>query len=86
MKRLLSSLNLLRTFEVAGRHLSFTLAAEELCITLPQSASKSAGWRKISASPCLNASRELCSLRKPASVTGAISSSIWKALIAVPAP
>ena len=33
MKRPLSSLNLLRTFEVAGRHLSFTLAAEELCIT-----------------------------------------------------
>jgi LysR family transcriptional regulator, glycine cleavage system transcriptional activator len=33
MKRALSSLNLLRTFEVAGRHLSFTLAAEELCIT-----------------------------------------------------
>lgn len=33
MKRPLSSLNLLRTFEVAGRHLSFTLAADELCIT-----------------------------------------------------
>lgn len=33
MKRPLSSLNLLRTFEVAGRHLSFTLAAEDLCIT-----------------------------------------------------
>ena len=33
MKRPLSSLNLLRTFEVTGRHLSFTLAAEELCIT-----------------------------------------------------
>lgn len=33
MKPRPSSLNLLRTFEVAGRHLSFTLAAEELCIT-----------------------------------------------------
>tara|TARA_R110002073_G_scaffold84612_3_gene201557 strand:+ start:12026 stop:12925 length:900 start_codon:yes stop_codon:yes gene_type:complete len=33
MKGRLSSLNLLRTFEVAGRHLSFTLAAQELCIT-----------------------------------------------------
>lgn len=28
-----SSLNLLRTFDVAARHLSFTLAADELCIT-----------------------------------------------------
>ncbi|MCB1836847.1 MAG: LysR family transcriptional regulator [Alcanivoracaceae bacterium] len=33
MTRPLSSLNLLRTFEAAGRHLSFTLAAQELCIT-----------------------------------------------------
>ena len=33
MKRLPSSLNMLRTFEAAARHQSFTLAAEELCIT-----------------------------------------------------
>lgn len=33
MKAPLSSLNLLRTFECAARHLSFTAAANELCIT-----------------------------------------------------
>jgi len=33
MTRLPTPLTLLRTFEVAGRHLSFTLAAQELCIT-----------------------------------------------------
>lgn len=33
MRPLPTSLNLLRTFDVAARHLSFTLAAQELCIT-----------------------------------------------------
>lgn len=33
LRPLPTSLNLLRTFEVAGRHLSFTLAGQELCIT-----------------------------------------------------
>ncbi len=33
MARLPTPLTLLRTFEAAGRHLSFTLAAQELCIT-----------------------------------------------------
>ncbi len=33
-QRRLPPLNALRAFEAAGRHLSFTLAAEELCVTL----------------------------------------------------
>ena len=33
MSRQLPSLNALRAFEAAARHMSFTLAAEELCVT-----------------------------------------------------
>ncbi|MCL6455528.1 MAG: LysR family transcriptional regulator, partial [Ralstonia pickettii] len=33
MPRRLPPLNALRVFEVAGRHLSFSRAADELCVT-----------------------------------------------------
>jgi len=48
----LPSLNGLRAFEAAARHLSFTQAASELNVTQTAISHQIPGWRKNSASAC----------------------------------
>lgn len=48
-------LNALRAFEASARHLSFTRAAVELCVTQAAVSHQVKGLRPSSTSPCSNA-------------------------------
>jgi hypothetical protein len=55
MKRTHLPLNALRVFDAAARHLSFTRAADELAVTPPPWASRSARWKTCWAWCCFAA-------------------------------